>query len=116
MHEISVIRNIIKVVLGIAKQNNCQKIVAIHLQVGELSDLQDEWMQRYFDMFSKETIAQGAQLKIKRIPARMKCTVCQHQFDIRLSELDEMVCPKCGEKKMNLISGNEYFIENMEVI
>ena len=116
MHEISVINSLLKAVLDVAKKNDCQKIVAIHLKVGELSDLQDEWMQRYLDMLSKDTIAQGAKLKIQRVPARMKCTVCSHEFGAVLSDLDGLVCPKCGEKKMNLISGREYFIENMEVV
>ena len=29
----------------------------IHLQIGEITDFDDEWIQRYFDFVSKGTIA-----------------------------------------------------------
>ena len=116
MHELSVIDSIIKVVLDHAQKNDAKNIAAVHLRVGELSDLQDEWMQRYFDMVSKNTIAEGALLKIERAPAIMKCAACAEEYKIDVKDLDGIQCPKCGEKKGSLISGREYFIKSMEII
>jgi hydrogenase nickel incorporation protein HypA/HybF len=116
MHELPIISSILKIVLAEAEKNNSKKVVAIHLRVGVFSDLQDEWMQRYFDYVSKDTIAEGATLKIERVPAMMKCAACSHEFKVTLNDLDGLQCPKCYEKKMNLISGREYYIEGMEVI
>jgi len=36
-----------------AVTNNVNKVMAVHLQVGELSDLEDKWMQQYFDYLTK---------------------------------------------------------------
>lgn len=116
MHELPVIESILKVALSHGAKNAVKKISAIHLQVGELSDLQDEWMQRYFDHLSKDTIAEGAALKIERIPVVMKCEDCDDNFQVDIKAVDEIKCPQCQGKNNKMISGREYFVKSMEVI
>ena len=116
MHELPVIESILKVSLSHAAKNAVQKISAIHIQVGELSDLEDEWMQRYFDHLSKDSVAEGAVLKIERIPVVMECQDCNDQFQVDIKSVKEIVCPQCQGKNNKLISGREYFVKSMEVI
>jgi hydrogenase nickel incorporation protein HypA/HybF len=116
MHELPVINSILSVVLRHATTNQVQKVVAIHLQVGELSDLEDAWMQQYFDYVSKGSLAEGAVLHIERIPVVMRCTACGHSFGIDVKAGTKTVCPGCGGEKHSLVSGREYFIKNMEVL
>ena len=47
MHELPVTESILKVVLKYAAANNVSKVVSVKLEVGKLSDLADEWIQRY---------------------------------------------------------------------
>src|SRR5208337_2714811 len=49
MHELPVTESILKIVLQHAPADSVSKIVRIFLDVGELSDLEDEWIQHYFD-------------------------------------------------------------------
>jgi hydrogenase nickel incorporation protein HypA/HybF len=116
MHELPVISKIMNICLQHAQKNNVKRIVAIELQVGALSDLQPEWMQRYFDHVSKNTIAKNAQLRIERVPVVMKCDGCGHSFDLDIEEMKEIQCPRCDQKQCSLISGKEYLIKHMEVI
>ena len=117
MHELPVIESILNICLKYAKENDVQKILAIHLEVGEMSDLQDEWMQNYFDHLTKGSIAEGARLKIKRTPVVMKCGSCGTSFEINIRAKGDIKCPQCdSEKNYTLISGREYKIMNMEAI
>jgi len=116
MHELPVINNILKVVLKHAVDNNVKKVVAVHLQVGELSDLEDKWMQQYFDHLAKDGIAEGARLKIERIPVVMKCSDCGMSYAANIKEDKSLVCPDCGSSKNIMVSGREYFIKNLEAI
>ena len=116
MHELPVTESILDIVLKHAKKNNVKKIMTIHLGVGELSDLEDEWMQKYFEYLSKDTLAQGARLRIERIPITMQCNECMHEFNVEKEGLGKIDCPQCGEEKCTLKSGREYYIKNMEVI
>jgi len=69
------------------RNKQCPQVVTIHLQIGKLSDLEDEWIQRYFDYLSKGTIAQGAELKIERMPIRVQCDVCSNSYETEVAKL-----------------------------
>lgn len=115
MHELPVTDEILKVVLKHAQRNNVQRVVSINLQIGKLSDLEDEWIQRYFDHLSKGTLAEGARLKIERMPIKMQCNSCSQSYEVEMAGLGTLVCPHCGEEGASLLSGREYYIKDMEV-
>jgi hydrogenase nickel incorporation protein HypA/HybF len=117
MHELPVIESILNIVLKHAAINQARQIMSITLQVGAMSDLEDEWMQRYFDQLSRGTTAESAVLKISRIPVVVSCQSCAHEFEVSLHNRDEIACPECGsDKGFTLLSGREYYIKEMEVI
>ncbi|MCJ7687293.1 MAG: hydrogenase maturation nickel metallochaperone HypA [Desulfobacteraceae bacterium] len=116
MHELQVTERILDIVLRHAQANGANKIISIQLKIGELSDLENEWVQKYFDHLSKDTIAKNAKLKIERIPVVMKCDDCEHSFEINIKEIKDIQCPECNHKKCTLMSGREYYIKDMEVV
>jgi hydrogenase nickel incorporation protein HypA/HybF len=116
MHELPVTESILKVVLSHAEKNNVNKVVKIYLQVGMLSDLEDEWIQHYFDYLSKGTIAEEAKFVIERMPVVLQCNACSEKYEIDKTKIGDYVCPDCGKKDSRLISGKEYYIKNMEVL
>lgn len=116
MHELPVTESILKIVLSHAQRNAVSRVAVIHLRIGRLSDLEDEWMQRYFDYLSRGTLAEGAKLAIERTPIVLRCDACQETYPVEPADLGQAVCPSCGQKEASLISGREYFISNMEVL
>ena len=116
MHELPVTKSILNIALKHANSNNVERIVSISLRIGELSDLVNEWVQRYFDYLSKDTIAEGAKLDIERSPVVFRCDGCEKSFQVDLKKIKEVICPNCGGKKNTLISGREYYIKNIAVI
>jgi hydrogenase nickel incorporation protein HypA/HybF len=63
MHELAVTESILNVVLKNAEASQAKKVIAVGLRIGDMTELQDEWIQRYFDHLSKGTLAEGALLK-----------------------------------------------------
>lgn len=116
MHELPVMNSILSIVEKHAMKNKVQKVIKIHLRVGSFADLEEKWMQHYFDFLSKDGIADGAILVIKRTPVIMKCTDCGYEFEINIEEQKKIRCLICNCKKCSIVSGREYYIENMEVI
>jgi hydrogenase nickel incorporation protein HypA/HybF len=86
----------------------------VNLEIGALSDLQNEWIQRYFDHLSEGTIIEGAKLNITRVPAVFRCNKCLQLFNLMSLLVDELSCQYCRSKNVNLISGKEYTIKDME--
>jgi hydrogenase nickel incorporation protein HypA/HybF len=115
MHELPVTQSILDIVLKHAMMNRVTKVHSISLAVGGLSDLQDEWIQRYFDYISKGTLAEGARLVIERTPVVLRCGGCGENVPVEVNRMKDLICPVCGNKEFTIVSGREYFIKGMEV-
>jgi len=116
MHELPVVNSIFNLCMKHAAANNATKVVSIKLVVGEVSDLRDEWIQRYFDYLSKGTMAEGAQLRIERVPLVMRCKTCSESFHVNLRDGRQVECPHCKGTSLEYVSGREYRVESMEVV
>ena len=116
MHELPVMEQVLKLVLKHAAGNAVSRVMGVQMEVGALSDLEEEWMQRYFDHVSKGTVAEGARLKVERVPARMKCAGCGSVFSPDLASRERLACPECASANCRLVSGREYRVVNLEAV
>ena len=116
MHELPITERILSIVLAYARRNQVRKVVTVNLCIGAFSDLEEEWLQHYFNYLAKDTVAAEAIVKIKRVPALIACKACTHTFEIDIRETSDTCCPQCGEKRGTLLSGREYTVENLEVV
>jgi hydrogenase nickel incorporation protein HypA/HybF len=118
MHELAVTQDVLNLVLRAAQGGRTTEVKSVTLRIGELRDVVDEWMQRFFDYLSRGTIAEGAQLVIERSPITFVCD-CGESLTVGMAELrsdTDIKCPRCGGKRVALSSGREFEILSMEVI
>ena len=115
MHELPITKSIYQMVLKHAKRGNAERVISVNLEIGALSDLQDEWLQRYFDYLSRGTIADGAKLIIDRVPVAFQCNHCQQSLEVYSLLKDDLSCTQCGSREVTLVSGREYQVKNLEV-
>ncbi len=116
MHELAVTEGMLKVVLRHAEMNKAKRVVGITLRIGEMSDIVDEWLKRYFDYLSRGTIAEGAQIIIERSPAVFSCGDCGAEYIVNLKAKDKFSCPECGANNVELISGREFLVQDLQVV
>jgi hydrogenase nickel incorporation protein HypA/HybF len=112
MHELSVTQGMLDIVLRHAQQAGAQRITQIHLVIGDLSSIVDDSVQFYFDFISQDTIAEGAQLVFQRTLATFHCRDCGNTFTPNQRDL---TCPQCGGTKVEVVAGNEFRVESIEV-
>ncbi len=112
MHELPVAESILKIALEHAKQAGARKISALNLVIGELSSIVDDSVQFYWDVVAKDTIAEGAVLNFRRVPAELQCMTCFHKYRLNGKEL---VCPQCGGVGVKILSGEEFSLESIDV-
>lgn len=115
MHELPITKNIFQIVLRHALANDVNRVTAINLEIGSLSDLQPTWVQRYFDRLSQGTVVEGAQLKVIRVPAVFHCNDCRRSFEIKSPLEEGLSCQHCHSIDVAMVSGREYRVKNMEV-
>lgn len=115
MHELPVTKSIFQIVLKHAEMGDVKRVISVNLEIGALSDLQSEWVQRYFDRLSRGTVVEGARLRINRVPAVFRCNRCQQSFEINSLLEQDLSCERCHSREVTLVSGREYHVKNMEV-
>lgn len=116
MHELAVTEGMLKVVLKHAGINGAQQVMGITLRIGEMSDIEEEWLQKYFDYLSRGTIAEGARIRVLKSPAVFQCEECKNEYVVNIKEKGKFSCPACGGVKVNLIAGREFEIQELKVI
>lgn len=117
MHELPLVKNILDIVLEHAKKNEAKQLLSITLTIGEMNDLEEVWIHRYFEYVSRDTLAKDAVLKIEKSPIILQCHHCEHQFRINLTDLDHLQCSNCqAVKDFEVISGTQYYIKEIEIV
>lgn len=96
-----------------AQQNRARRITAINLIIGDLGSIVDDSIQFYFDILSRDTLAEGAKLNFRREPATATCLDCGHQFTVSIPLMP--VCPACDSVRLQVIGGREFYVESIEV-
>jgi len=112
MHELGITQSIVNIALDKAKEAQASKIVQINLVAGELVGFVPECIQFYFDILSKDTIAQEASLIFTPAPAQLRCRNCSTTFHLQDTLWS---CPKCHSQSVEIIGGRELYVESMEV-
>ncbi len=112
MHELPVTENLLEITLRHAGQANAKKVTDLYLVIGQLSSIIDDSIQFYWDIVSQDTIAEGALLHFRRIPTRMMCRACGHQYS---PSGDDFACPECQSTQIQITSGDEFFLESINI-
>jgi hydrogenase nickel incorporation protein HypA/HybF len=88
------------------------KVERVNLTVGKLSAVVPESLRFCFQVASRETALEGAELNIEEIPVVARCKQCRHQWTI-----DEPVfrCPACDGTTIDVVSGRELDIRSIEL-
>ena len=112
MHELAVTESILEISLRHANEVKAKRITNLYLVIGQLASIVDDSVQFYWDIVSKETIADGSLLHFRRLPATLMCLDCNQQYQ---PGGDGFSCPSCSSDHVKVISGDEFYMEAIDV-
>lgn len=112
MHELSVTENVLEIALKHAVAADASRVTLVNLTIGQLSSIVDDSVQFYWDIITENTLCAGSQLVFNRKPAVFRCAVCAAEY--KLSS-DSNACPECGSLLNTVISGEEFFVDSIEI-
>lgn len=65
MHEMSLMRDLMKKITNISEKEKAKRVLGVHVKLGALSHISPEHFRDHFIEESAGTIAEGAELKIE---------------------------------------------------
>jgi hydrogenase nickel incorporation protein HypA/HybF len=109
MHELSVSSAIVDTVVRHAAG---RRVTAVGVRLGRMRQVVPASLAFYFDLVARETVCEGARLDQEVVPARLRCSRCEHGWEI---ELPQFRCPSCGAADVAVETGEELEVEFIEV-
>ena len=111
MHEMNLVRNLVGTILdGLKKEAQGElPIGEVVMKVGALELHSGEAFRQAFEVVSRGTALEGAELRLTIMPAVLKCGDCGHESACGDGELDVhdpmpfAECPKCG--RVSVVTG-----------
>ena len=111
MHEISLIESIIEIIASEMPKHNITSVETIKLRIGEMRQVVPDVLLFGFQVLSKGTPLEGAELIVENVSMRGHCRLCDQDF--AMEDLFSN-CPRCGKAEYDIISGRELEIVEFE--
>ncbi|MFX1387908.1 MAG: hydrogenase maturation nickel metallochaperone HypA [Promethearchaeota archaeon] len=121
MHEFSFAYNIFKVAEATALKYHATKITEVLLEIGELTLIVPELLERSFEMATKGSIAEGAKLVIKITPGKIRCRECNKISTVSLTQEAQLTglqlfkCSNCGSNNTEIVEGKKANVKNIKI-
>ena len=112
MHEMSICQGLLDQVEQIAAEQGAGRVESIVLSIGPLSGVEPELLRRAFEAACLQTVAEHAVLEIETGPVEVECRSCGASGNAGVNRL---VCPSCGDWRVNLTRGDEMLLMRLEV-
>ena len=113
MHEMSICEGILQVLETESEKKKYSRVKKVALEVGPLSGVEVEALRFSFDVVMKGTLADQAELIVHEMPATAFCMQCTESVTIAQRYDD---CPQCGSAQLQVTSGEELAIKELEVV
>lgn len=125
MHELSISQAIVDTAI---KHARGQHVTVVDVRLGKLRQVVPDSLSFYFDIVSRETLCEGADLRIEHVESSLRCPACWCEWDPappplsthEQAEFDgppplpSFRCATCGEPG-EVLTGGELEVESIEI-
>lgn len=112
MHEIGVVRAMLKTVDEFCQQNNIEEVGEIVLDIGELSLVIPQYVEEIYPAVVADTKYKDTKILINIIPGLAECDECDEIFNVIENK---GYCPNCGSFDKKVLSGESFSIREIHV-
>ena len=108
MHEVSLMKNLLRMVEETRIREGGGLVKVIHLRIGEMSGVNTDALSFAFEVLSEGTAAEGGRLEFEKVSLRARCRECGAEF-----HPDEFVfrCGSCGSPEIEILAGREMEVD-----
>ncbi|MGD0765638.1 MAG: hydrogenase maturation nickel metallochaperone HypA [Dehalococcoidia bacterium] len=122
MHEVTIAREVAEKVVREAERANAKSVVAIEVELGDLTFLDPVSMEMWIRQALAEGPAEGAALRIDVARSTLKCNACGFQGPPEIPDhhdhhlpLPGPDCPRCGSGDVQLDGRTDCILKRIEL-
>lgn len=112
MHETGIAAEIINIINQTLQDRPTAAVRQVRVLIGELTAVLPESLNFAYRALTENTPLHNSRLDITIIPVQAQCRACHQSFAIQEFTF---ACPFCGGSDLEVISGNELYIKEIEV-
>lgn len=109
MHELSLSGAIVNTVV---KHAGGRPVTAVQMRIGAMRQVVPDTLEFYFEFVARGTVCEGARLEQELLPARLACAACDSEWGV---DFPAFRCPTCETNEVEVVSGDEFEVESIEV-
>jgi len=103
MHEMSYVLRFVNLALRRAGECGAVRVHSLTVDVGEMTDIVPEYLHKYYPEAVRGTILEGAELRVKVVPVRIRCAGCGEEY--HPDREHSYACPACGSSEGEILAG-----------
>jgi len=112
MHEMALCESVLAAIEDSARVNRFTRVRRVRLEIGSFAGVEVSALRFGFDVVSRGTLCDGAELVVLEPPGKAWCFDCSSTVDL-LARIDP--CPQCGGHRLQPVSGDQMTIKDLEV-
>ena len=112
MHEMALSESVLQILEQSARAQGFKRVRTVWLEVGDLAGVDREAMKFSFDAVVRGTVADDARLEFVASPGKAWCMPCG--CNVEISTRGD-ACPGCGSYQLQVVSGDELRVKELEV-
>jgi hydrogenase nickel incorporation protein HypA/HybF len=112
MHEMSIAESILQLIEDAACAQKFTQVKVVRLEIGQLASIEQSSLMFCFDAVTRDSVAEGAQLEIVAIVGQGWCMQCATTVNVATWPNS---CPICGSFQLQITSGDEMRVKELEV-
>jgi hydrogenase nickel incorporation protein HypA/HybF len=109
LHELSIAESVVQIA---SRHANGRRVTKVWLKVGHLRQVVPSALAFGFELVAEGTPVEGAELEMENVPATGLCRDCGAESQLKTFPLQ---CGVCGGFDLELLSGEELFVESLEL-
>jgi hydrogenase nickel incorporation protein HypA/HybF len=110
MHELGICDALLKMVQGIMKDEQLERVDKITVEVGSLSGVVPSFLSDCWVAVADGTELQETEFVIEELAGTAKCLDCGVEFT---ADLNDLSCPSCRGKKLMPLTGRDLTLKEI---
>ena len=113
MHELGIAENILDIVQRSVPEGRASAVGSIRLRVGQFAGIVPDSLKFCFSVISGDAGMANAALNIEQPPLVASCRDCGNELEVKNFVF---LCPACGGGNLEIVSGKELEIIDIEIL